>query len=158
MKIDIRKNASKPNMLVCVRADGSTTWQSYENQSNFFPYHDLTHYVVETELGFRHGFYGMILSGRTVQETGANVPNEGQVSETLVGILSTSGFGSTMTFEDVKTSVDQRLAGIGLPSIELSESQLRVIRERCEEIFFQWHELAEGESLCLAFPNQSECQ
>ena len=152
MKIEIRKFASKPNVLICTREDGSMTWKSYGNQSNFFPYHDLTHYVVETELGFREGFYGMIASGRTVDETGVAVPDEGQFAESLVGVLSTSWSNDAMTFEEVKETVDQRLAGIGLPTMKLSKVQLSIIRARYAELFFQWQELDDGESLRLDFP------
>ena len=154
MKIEIRKYSSKPNMLVCVREDGSTAWQSYGNQSNFFPYHDLTHFVVETELGFWEGFYGMISAGRSIEETGVDVPDGAQVAESLAGLLSTVGAQGAMTFEEVKAVVDQQLADIGLPPVELSEVQLSIVRTRCAELFLQWQELEDGDSLRLDFPDK----
>ena len=50
-----RKNGGA--LLRCIRADGSSTWQRHAgNRAAFFPLHDLTHYAVETELGFVRGF------------------------------------------------------------------------------------------------------
>ena len=48
----------------CVRRDGSATWQRHQGaQARFFPFHDLTHYAVETVLGMRRGFYGLVAEG-----------------------------------------------------------------------------------------------
>ena len=151
MKIEIRKYSSKPNMLVCTRDDGSTSWQSYGNQSDFFPYHDLTHYVVETELGIPNGFFGMIASGRSVEETASDVPDGGQIAESLAGVLSTGGTNGQMTFEQVVETVNLRLADIGVPPINLSENQYEEIRNRCDHLFGLWRELTEDDSLCLEF-------
>ena len=62
--IHFTKRTDGGALLKCVRADGSTTWQRQdEKNAAFFPLHDLTHYAVETELGFRRGFYGLIAEG-----------------------------------------------------------------------------------------------
>ena len=151
MKIEIRKYSSKPNMLVCTRDDGSTSWQSYGNQSDFFPYHDLTHYVVETELGIPDGFFGMITSGRSVEETASDVPDGGQIAESLAGVLSTGGTNGQITFEQVVETVNLRLAEIGVAPINLSENQYEEIRNRCDHLFGLWRELPEDDSLCLEF-------
>ena len=50
MQIQLSKFLDKPATLSCVRDDGSVMWQNYGKQGDFFPIHDLSHFVVETEL------------------------------------------------------------------------------------------------------------
>jgi hypothetical protein len=61
----------KLDRLRCVRRDGSETATSMPRQG-ILP-HDLLHYVVESALGWRHGFLGMIAAGAdigwTMQQT-----------------------------------------------------------------------------------------
>ena len=47
------------------RADGTATWQRKDGpQASFFAAHDLTHYALETTLGYRRGFYGLVAEGK----------------------------------------------------------------------------------------------
>ena len=81
-------------MLRCVREDGSTTWQRNDDQhAGFFPLHDLTHYAVESELGFTQGFFGLIAHGWNIEETTGKtargaLPNEALEVEYLVAASS----------------------------------------------------------------------
>ena len=51
--IRIKKKTDGEAALTCERADGSVTWQRQEGQlGRFFPLHDLTHFAVESVLGF----------------------------------------------------------------------------------------------------------
>lgn len=51
----------KLDRLRCIRSDGSETATAMPRQG-ILP-HDLVHYVVESRLGWRHGFLGMIAAG-----------------------------------------------------------------------------------------------
>src|SRR3954447_24839626 len=88
--IEFAKRKDGNTVLCCVRDDGSSTWQRNENQhARFFPIHDLTHYAVETELGYRRGFYGLIAEGWDIAETTGKtspgpLPNEALEVEYLV--------------------------------------------------------------------------
>ena len=58
--IRIKKKTDGSAALSCTRADGSVTWQRQDGKLGlFFPLHDLTHYAVETTLGFSRAFYGL---------------------------------------------------------------------------------------------------
>ena len=58
-------------MLRCVRADGSLTWQKQtDRHAAFFALHDLTHFAVETTLGYARGFFGLIAEGWDFEDTG----------------------------------------------------------------------------------------
>ena len=51
--IRIKKKTDGAAALSCIRPDGTTTWQRQDGRLGaFFPLHDLTHYAVETVLGF----------------------------------------------------------------------------------------------------------
>src|SRR5437763_5924490 len=68
--IEFTKRADGRTVLRCIRADESVTWQRNERRhARFFPLHDLTHYAVESELGFTAGFFGLIAAGWNIDET-----------------------------------------------------------------------------------------
>src|SRR5438093_13641388 len=93
MKIQITKRKDGGTVLKCVRADGSETWQKVEGrQAQFFPFHDLTHYAVESELGVRDAFFDLIAQGWSIDETGrkraeGELPEGAHFAENLVGTL-----------------------------------------------------------------------
>jgi len=60
LSIQITKRSDGGGVLRCVRADGSVTWQKQTaRHAAFFALHDLTHFAVETTLGYRQGFFGL---------------------------------------------------------------------------------------------------
>src|SRR5436190_22117753 len=68
--IEFAKRKDGNTVLRCIRDDGSSSWQRNENQhARFFPLHDLVHYALESELGCREGFFGLIASGWNIDET-----------------------------------------------------------------------------------------
>src|SRR5213078_53629 len=93
MIIRIKKSADGRTALSCIRADGTTTWQRQEGgQARFFPRHDLTHYAVETVLGHRQGFYGLVAAGWDLSDFGTpwprgRLPKDANLSEIIVGFL-----------------------------------------------------------------------
>ena len=54
----------KYDQLRCIRRDGSATGCAMPRQG-ILP-HDLIHYVVESTLAWRHGFYGMVAAGTDI--------------------------------------------------------------------------------------------
>jgi hypothetical protein len=50
LRIEITKQLNGSGVLQCARNDGSVTWQS--KHAEHFSLHDLTHYAIETALGF----------------------------------------------------------------------------------------------------------
>ena len=157
MVIRITKHEGKPPTLSCVRGDGSTTWQSYGNQRDFFPIHDLTHYAVETELGYRHGFYGMIAAGRGVNDFGsgdaASFHPEAIYAECLAGLLTTTfGVGSNLTYEEIKKTLDGQTEEARIPPIELSPEQFTAIRAKTATLVQRWREMPLDAFIELEWP------
>ena len=91
--IRIKKGTDGRTALSCTRADGTTTWQRQQGgQAAFFPKHDLTHYAVETALGLRQGFYGLVSAGWDFSDFGSpwprgKLPPEANISEMIVGFF-----------------------------------------------------------------------
>ncbi len=57
LQIEIVKRSDGSGVLRCTRQDGSVTWRKLTKHAAHFALHDLTHYAVETVLGYRRGFF-----------------------------------------------------------------------------------------------------
>ena len=152
-------------VLKCIRTDGSTTWQRVDDKhAAFFPLHDLTHYAVETELGFRRGFYGLIAEGWEIAETTGKtargpLPNETVEVEYLVSAFSAeraSGTATTATeFNDLAATFAS--ANEMTQPRELTDEDLVRVRSRFNDLAMQWRSLAPGSTLALAFLLSRPC-
>jgi hypothetical protein len=161
LTIRIKKKTDGNAALSCVRADGTTTWQRQEGvQGAFFPLHDLTHYCVETVLGFRRAFYGLVADGWDISSFGQpgtknRIPEEAGLAEVIVGFfdleLATGIVGSA---EDFNWKIQSYWKDNGLPpiSFEMTEDALTRIRAIRGELFDRWRALPRGETLTLTFP------
>src|ERR1035438_8851808 len=69
LQIEILKQSDGSGVLRCTRADGSVSWQKQAKHAAHFALHDLTHYAVETALGYKQGFFGLIARGWEVEDT-----------------------------------------------------------------------------------------
>ncbi|HTI64674.1 MAG TPA: hypothetical protein VL524_14195 [Gemmatimonadaceae bacterium] len=91
--IRIQKKSDGSAALTAVRADGTTTWQRQAGQlGRFFPLHDLTHYAVETTLGFRRAFFGLLAEGWDLSDFGRTSSKDLQrgeagLAEVIVGFF-----------------------------------------------------------------------
>ena len=146
--------------LRCIRDDGSETW-------NNTPYpavirHDLTHYVVETELGFRRAFYGLLAEGYDISSfalpqtqrpaalSPTHLPQEAYQTEILVGLLQTEQIDSLSYTHFIALLVEVCLQKKVRPP-SLSDTQLKAIRTRVTQLWHQWQTLREKETLRLEF-------
>lgn len=155
LEIKITKGRDGQSTLKCTRSDGTSTWTKV---SDYFPVHDMTHYVVETTLGIPNAFYSLVLDGWNIEDfavKGASrrFPPQANLVEALVGRLQRDLIpGSDFTGESFNDEVVAVLEGIGNPERRLvSESELSLMRTRLLELLGQWKVLAPGESLTLSF-------
>ncbi|HEY4362765.1 MAG TPA: hypothetical protein VGN17_17480 [Bryobacteraceae bacterium] len=152
LTIQITKRAHGAGVLRCTRADGSVTWQKQtDRHAAFFALHDLTHYAVETVLGFRQGFYGLLDTGWDIEDTGGKgargrLPLEALAVARIVGLFDTErGTGVLITAEDYATFATEYMR-------PLSDVEIARVRARRGELFSQWTAVAPGDSLQLTFP------
>ena len=164
LTIRLAKHSDGGATLTCVRADGSTTWQRQSGvTAAFFPRHDLTHFAVETVLGYRRGFYGLVADGWDLGDFGAPwprgpLPTDMDPAELLVGYLdaeraSIHGGAQELTAAELSAQVTDfyRARALGAPPPAVTDEQLAAIRVRMAELFARWDALPTGEVLELRF-------
>jgi hypothetical protein len=152
LTIQITKRADGAGVLRCTRADGSVTWQKQaDRHAAFFALHDLTHFAVESVLGFRQGFYGLLAAGWDIEDTGGKgargrLPPEAVEVERIVGLFDTErGSGVFLTAEDYDLFATPGMR-------RLSDEEIVRVRTRRGELFSQWAAVAPGEAMELKFP------
>src|SRR4051812_25497456 len=93
LQIELKKISAERASLTCRRPDGTATWSRV---ALFFPLHDLTHFAVESALGLREGFFGLIAAGWELADftkpgVAARLPAEGLVVENIIGTIERLG-------------------------------------------------------------------
>ncbi|MBI3885261.1 MAG: hypothetical protein HY302_05975 [Opitutae bacterium] len=157
--IRLTKRAPSDYVLTCVRADGSTTTQRTHGESaKSFPFHDLTHFAVETVLGHRQGFYGLVCDGWQLADftqpgTSARLPDAAVANEALVGLFDGErASGTQWTAAGFNDSLAQYLKTAGrAPAAPLSENDLARVRAEHARLAALWHALPVGGTLELAY-------
>ncbi|HEY1753935.1 MAG TPA: hypothetical protein VGG72_00960 [Bryobacteraceae bacterium] len=150
LRIQITKRADGAGLLRCTRADGSVTWQKQTRHAMHFAMHDLTHFAVESTLGFRRGFFGLIAEGWEIDDTtgkGARgkLPAEAIEVEHIVGMFDTErASGVLITADDYNQHAS---AG----ARRLTEEQIAQVRACRGELLSLWAALEPGGTIELEF-------
>jgi len=166
LTIRFKRHPDGTASLTCVRADGTSTWQRQQGSLGVvFPPHDLTHYAVETTLGYRNGFYGLIAQGWNIDDFAkpfprGPIPVEAQEVELIVGFFDTERRSLTqMTEAEFNDHAERYLAarqskrpGALGTAPRLSESQIEAVRQCRSVLLARWSELGPGEAMELTFP------
>ena len=165
--IKITKRRDGGYVIACTRPDGSVTWQKGRD-ANFFPVHDLTHYVVETELRHRRGFIGLLAEGWAFTDFTSDwprgrIPADAESSELIVGLLDSERLGgggaggAPMTAAEFNGAAKRFFDQIGCKEVppaqvvSLTDEQLAQIRQRLQRLKAQWIALPLDGSLQLDF-------
>ena len=153
------KRSDKRDVLTCVRDDGSETWM---HERPGFVNHDLAHYAVETNFGYRYGFFGLVRSGwelsaehfgrdpRTRQPlpwpdtSGAPLEPVEYVVSLLQREYARNGITPDDFHEALKMYVGEKRAAI-------PEDRLEAARRRLRELYAEWESVPPGEALQLEF-------
>jgi len=157
--LQFTKQADGGALLRCVRTDGSATWQKQRgDRAAFFPLHDLTHYAVETELGFGRGFYGLIATGWDIEETtgkGARgpLPNEAIEVEYIVSALTAERAGGAIATAAEFNELAANFANAKEmpPPRALADDELARVRSRFDELACKWRDLRPDGRFELSF-------
>ena len=156
LSIKITKGRDGPAVLTCTRPDGTSTWSRV---SEYFPTHDMTHFVVETTLRVPKAFYSLVLDGWDISDFAVKgapktIPPQANLVEALVGRLQRDLMAnSDFTAATYNEEVEAVLAGIDNPERRpVTEDELEVMRARLRELLDRWVALGPGESLRLIFP------
>jgi hypothetical protein len=145
-----RGRTDKYDDLLCVRRDGSTTGCAMPRQG-ILP-HDLVHYVVESTLGWRHTFYGMIAAGADIGPAMEQAHDPGNaalvdqaihaeaVVESLQAQLWSGTFDAALFDEGVRTACTGR--GRSVPALPADAGRqlldaVRALDARWQQV--SWH-------------------
>ncbi len=163
MRVELTKRTDGGAVLKCVRGDGTSTWQRHEGaQAGFFPFHDLTHYAVETRLRFRDGFFGLVAAGWDIADatgkgTRGPLGDEAVAVEHLVGLidLERSG-GAKLDARDLNAEATRfAVAGGRQPPAPLTDEDLDRVRGCVCSLYARWVAVVPGSTLVLDFdPSQ----
>ncbi len=159
MQIRFQKGTDGPSTMRCLRDDGTETWTTLKSIT---PHHDLTHYAVETTLGFRGAFYGLIAQGWNIDDFTTRLadgsframPEEAMHAESLV-ILLQGEYASGREQEELVGLAGLSCSAHDVAAPEVSPAQLAAVRSRLQECCGQWNHLMPGDTLELPFPATS---
>jgi len=157
--IQITKRVDGSSVLRCVRSDGSVTWQKQDSKhAAFFAYHDLTHFAVESVLGYQQGFFGLIAQGWEIEDTTGKgsrgrLPDEALEVENLVGLLDRERGGSALwSVEEFNDTAALQASSTGRTAPRpLSPEDLAQVKAKRSGLFSQWRALPIGQCLQLQF-------
>ena len=159
MIVTLTKNEGKPHVLRCLRDDGSVTWfQASASNADFFAAHDLSHYAIETVLGYRTAFYGMVAAGRDLNDFGSQegAPDPRKYSDeamyaeemaNLVVLALREGYDFEAFWEMLVMAHDDLIR----PMPSVSQEQFEAIQAKLRELLDAWRVLDVGGSLTLEF-------
>jgi hypothetical protein len=160
LTIRIKKKIDGSAALSCTRADGTVTWQRQDGQlGQFFPLHDLTHLAVESVLGLRRAFYGLLVEGWDITsfpkpEFRDKLPHDALFAELIVGYFDLERrTGERPTADELNEKAAAYFSDNGQPAapFQLSQGQVERIRAVRGEHFARWTSLASGDALELPF-------
>ena len=149
MRVELTKKRDGSRVLRCIRADGSVTWQKQTDRyAVHFAFHDLTHLAVESVMGYKDGFFGLVAQGWEIDDTTGKgprgaLPAQAVEAEHLVGALDTErGALTTWTMEEFAEYC----------RTPVTEEQLRRIRALRAKLFKAWTAKEPGETLEVSYP------
>jgi len=147
LRIEIAKQSDCVANMRCKRDDGSLTWQKHTKHAVHFVHHDLTHFAVETTLGYSRGFFGLLAEGWDVDDTTGKgsrgpLPPEALEVERFVGIFDTERMSGTLWTLDEFNAYAPRA---------LTQEELLEIRRLRGTLFRQWSGVEPGRTLQLQF-------
>ncbi|MBA3672371.1 MAG: hypothetical protein H0W68_10185 [Gemmatimonadaceae bacterium] len=142
------------------RPDGTITWQRRTGPTaEFFAVHDLTHYAVETVLGYHSAFYGLVAAGWELDDFGTPwprgpLPADALPAELIVGMFDTErASGVRLAADAFNDSAASWFSNEGAPSrVRISDGQLAEMRETLASLVGRWTSLLPGETMELRFP------
>ena len=152
MRIEIQKGNSR-NLLRCIRRDNST---EVADLGPSLPYHDIAHFVVETEMSFYRGFYGNIQAGMSIAELNdkeviKGLPGESWLAEIMTRNLQAIASGAAKA-EDYIELVSWEISTMnGVEAVALHRGNIERMFERYLAYIKQWKKMAEGEVMVLEF-------
>jgi len=156
LQIRITKKPDGSSVFACTREDGSETWQ--RNQTDFFLLHDLNHFALESTLGLRHGFYGLVAAGWNITDFGERdiaeyAEQEAILAEALAGLFDQErATGIWPDADGFNEMLGASLASMGHELYRaIKQEELDTIRTAFVKLVSRWGLLESGDHMNLKF-------
>ena len=169
LRLRLKRHSDGSASLTLTRANGTVTWQRQKGSVGLvFPPHDLTHYAVESTLGYRRGFYGLVAEGWEVSDFAAPwprgpIPEEAREVELIVGFFdaerrSMDRWTAEAFNEHAVTYVAASKTAGKIAPPELSDEQITQVRAVRDALLGRWFALGAGEAMELEFRAHSHSE
>jgi hypothetical protein len=160
LTVRLRRRADGAVIFELRRADGTTTWEKRAGPTaEFFAVHDLTHYAVESVLGYRDAFYGLVAKGWNLEDFGKPYPRgplpvQALAAEVIVGCFDAQRAAhETLSASECNISARSFFEARGEASpVLVTDAELDRVRRLLSELVWRWHAAGPGDSIELAFP------
>ena len=160
LRIQLEKHTDGSVVLRCTRSDGSCTWQKHVGRmALFYPFHDLTHFAVESVLEFESGFFGLIARGWDIADTSGKgargaLPREAVLVEHIVGLLDRERIGGApaLTASEFNQMLRDVMSAQDTDAVlVLTEDELNAVRAARSELYDRVAALQPEDSMELIF-------
>ena len=162
LRVQLKRLTDGSAALSCTRADGSVIWQRQSGSRGLvFPAHDLTHFAVESVLGYANGFYGLLAAGWEFGDFAAPwprgpIPAEAREVELLVGLFEVERrMGGRWTAaqlpEQAKLYAAAQKPGREVMVRRLADDEVARVEAVLQDLLERWSATRPGETLELEF-------
>jgi hypothetical protein len=154
LQVNLKKISAERSSFHCRRPDGTDVWSRVHP---FYPGHDLSHFAVETALGLRQGFYGLIATGWELADfvqkrVAEKLPLEAFWTECAVGVTELLNRPIPLPLAEWQDALDQSVASQKLPPFRrVNEAEYARLNTLRADLLRQWVALPMGETLTLGF-------
>ena len=155
MIIQIKKRANSKHIISYVRDGLETYWIEADN---FLVLHDICHFAIETTLGYKSAFWGLVNSGINPSDfedkekrDRLNLSNEAWYAEHLANLFlieyTQGAFGNIN--EVFKQCMLEHNPSIAI--IQFSDAEIEAIRTSLHQLINSWNMVEDGNFLTLEF-------
>ncbi|MDB4912795.1 MAG: hypothetical protein JWM95_439 [Gemmatimonadetes bacterium] len=161
LHIRLKRHTDTSASLTLTRRDGTVTWQRQKGSlALVFPRHDLTHYAIESTLGYRSAFYGLVADGWEIADFATPwprgpIPVEAREVEMLVGLFDgMRPERATWNAADINRQLEQLVVESKFTHITprvLADDDVAAVRQLRNSVLERWHATEPGNALELEF-------
>jgi hypothetical protein len=162
LTIRLKRHTDGSASLTLTRADGSATWQRQKGSLGMvFPPHDLTHFAVETQLGYGGGFFGLVADGWELGDFAAPwprgpIPEEAREVELIVGFFDSERRSMDRWSAEAFNEHAEKFVGasksVGIIKVPvLRDDDIVRVRATRDALLARWFAVAPGDSMELEF-------
>lgn len=160
LKIRFSKKRDGEASITYTRADGTATGQ--RSRDEFFVYHDMGHFAVETTLGLKSAFLGLLIRGWDIGDFGTPWPkgrfpeeaaSDLMLAEGLAGALDQNRLmGMYPSADELNEAMQMSYGGNpDCPVRALTDAEWETIVRLRDDLAARWRALPPGGDLELTF-------